>query len=649
MALTPWSQVKKVLRILKSSLSPNQIAFSFALGVFAGLPPMGSHVIVPITLALLVRCSFRAFLLSMGLFKLLSLLVAPGSYAIGRFLLDTNRGLDAMWRVLFHLPVAAPMGYGRYLLFGSLVLSLAIAVPVFFTVRFLTVRYRDSFATWVSGWTVSRKLRGKRGTGALRFFLTGGEAKYLDGKRPWGPFRFIRKEMLVVLPAVYALCYLIAAVIVPFFAGRIATSAASFVVGGQVAVEQSAFSLFTGRLDLTDLSVQDPKKPEENVLEIPSLTLDAGMLPLLEKRVVFNAVEIGDVYLHVKRQADGTLNVDDFTQGWNAEGYLEWAKAHAAQVDWLSLLRRFIDYLGQPRPRKADLSRYAGGRSFPGFAPAFAVERVEIGRVHLSLDDARRPGEPFPPLLLKEVEISNLAAPARLARDPVVVRLTGQVGDDPQASFALSARFDDRGVVSVHTYDLEVRDVDLTRFSWLYGTTLPFDVVSGRVTLTAELTLNGDVASGEVSIALENPQIAQRADQPLFGLSPQLAGQAVEGINRYAWDVPIVFGCAIDGSAAEPVVHYEKPLLEIARQGLLMEGKRELQGAIDGLEAQIGALAPVPEVPLPAGYEALRQQADRTVDGLLGEGPVQTAPGTTDRFKGLFERLFRPDSSGKTE
>ncbi|HHR84811.1 MAG TPA: DUF2062 domain-containing protein, partial [Candidatus Acetothermia bacterium] len=135
MAILPWSGVKKVLKILKSSLSPNQIAFSFALGVFAGLPPMGLHVIIPITVAFLIRGSFRAFLLSMGLFKLISVAVAPGSYAVGRFLLDSHRGLDSMWRILFHLPVAAPMGYGRYLLLGGHVLSFVIAIPIFFGVR----------------------------------------------------------------------------------------------------------------------------------------------------------------------------------------------------------------------------------------------------------------------------------------------------------------------------------------------------------------------------------------------------------------------------------------------------------------------------------------------------------------------------------
>ncbi|HHR84973.1 MAG TPA: TIGR03546 family protein, partial [Candidatus Acetothermia bacterium] len=598
-AILPWSGVKKVFKILKSSLSPNQIAFSFALGVFAGLPPMGLHVIVPMTLALLVRGSFRAFLLAMGLFKLLSIPVAPGSYAIGRFLLDSNRGLDSMWRVLFHLPVAAPMGYGRYLLLGSLVISLLIGIPVFFAVRLLVIRYRSSFTAWVSGWSMSERLRGKRWASFLRWLFVGGEAKYESAKPPRGLFRYIRREALIILPLIYLACYLVAAVVVPFFAGRIATSAASYVVGGEVAVKDSSFSLFTGRLDMNGLSVQDPNEPAENVVEVASLTLNAGMLPLLERRVVFNSVEIGDMYLHVVRQEDGTLNVDDFTSGWNADGYIEWAREHAGDVDWLSLLRRFIDHLGQPRPRKprVDLSRYAGGRSFPGFSPSFAVERLEIGHVHLSLADERSPDETFPPLTLTDVEIDNLALPVKLARKPVLIRLKGLVGVEAgngnrQAAFTLSANLDDRGTVPIHTYQLEVRDMDLTQLSWLYDTTLSVQIMSGRVTLNASVTITGDDVSGEVSLAVDDLIIAQRPGRDLFGLSPQLTQSAIEGINRYARDLPIVIGAAIDGSVDAPQVHWQEPLLKIARDGLLLEGRRELQGVIDELGSQIDILGP---------------------------------------------------------
>jgi len=650
MAILPWSGVKKVFKILKSSLSPNQIAFSFALGVFAGLPPMGLHVIVPMTLALLVRGSFRAFLLAMGLFKLLSIPVAPGSYAIGRFLLDSSRGLDSMWRVLFHLPVAAPMGYGRYLLLGGIVLSLLIAIPVFFGVRALVIRYRRSFTTWVSSWSLSGRLRGKKWASFLRWLFVGGEAKYESAKPPRGLFRYIRREALIILPLIYLACYLVAAVVVPFFAGRIATSAASYVVGGEVAVKDSSFSLFTGRLDMNGLSVQDPNEPAENVVEVASLTLDAGMLPLLEGRVVFNSVEIGEMYLHVVRQEDGTLNVDDFTSGWNADGYIEWAREHAEDVDWWSLLKRFIDYLGQPRPRKpkADLSRYAGGRAFPGFAPSFAVERLDIGRVHVSLADERRSDGTLPPLTLTDVEIDNLALPARLARKPVAIKLDGSVGAtaaDGRATFSLSALLDDRGGASVHTYSVEARDVDLTQLAWLYETSLPVQVMSGVATLSASVTITGDSASGEISLALTGLEIARRPGSDLFGLSPQLAERTIEGINRYAQDLPIVIGAAIDGSADSPRVHWEEPLLKIAREGLLLEGKRELQRVIDQLGAQIDELGPGSDVKLPPAYEQLQQQTEDYAKQLLTGDDQGSVPDATEMIKGIFDRLLSPEGS----
>ncbi len=658
MGILPWSGIKKVFKILKSSLSPNQIAFSFALGVFAGLPPMGLHVIIPITLAMLVRGSFRAFLLSMGLFKLISVAVAPGSYAIGRFFLDSHRGLDAMWRALFHLPVVAPMGYGRYLLLGGLVLSLVIAIPVFLLVRFLVIKYRRSFTAWVAGWNVSGKLRDKKWTSFLRWLFVGGEAKYAGAKVPWGPFRYIRREMLIILPLIYVACYLLAAVIVPFFAGRIASSAASYVVGGEVAVEKSSFSLFTGRLGLEGVSVQDPNKPEENVLEVPSLTLDAGMLPLLEKRVVFNAIEIGDAYLHVVREADGTLNVDDFTSGWNADGYVEWAKEHASDVDWLSLLRRFIDYLGQPRPRKprTDLSRYADGRSFPGYAPSFAVERLDIGRVHLSLEDVRSPDETLPRLTLTDVEIENLALPAQLAREPVVITLNGRVEDgmqgdnqstdDSRATFTLTAKLDDRSKVPVHLYTLDVRDVDLTQMSWLYDTSLPIQVLSGRATLSTSVTITGDETAGEISLVLSGLVIAQRPGEEPFGLSPELAQSTIEGINRYAQDLPIVIGAAVDGTAEAPQIHWEEPLLKIAREGLLLEGRRELQGAIDQLGSKIEILGPGSDVKLPPGYEEMQRQAEDYVQQRLVGDDAQPLPDTTDLMKGILDQLFPPVKTG---
>jgi uncharacterized protein (TIGR03546 family) len=652
---TPIAWVKKILRILKSNLSPNQIAFSFALGVFAGLPPMGLHVIIPCTLALLVRCSFRAFLISMGLFKLVSLAVAPGAYAIGQWCLDASRGLDAFWRWLFHLPFLAPMGYGRYFLFGSLVLSVGIAVPVFLLARYLVIRYRDSFTGWVAGWRVSGVLRGRRGVGFVRWLLVGGEAKYETKAPPRGPFRFIRREMLIGVPIVYALCYLFAAFLVPLFAGTLATSTASWVIGSEVAAEHSSFNLFTGELVLDGLIIQDPHTPDENLVEIPSLTLDAGMVPLLAKRVVFNRVVIADVSLHVKREVDGTLNVDNATSGWNVDGYLEWAAEHARQVDWLGLLRRFLQYLEEARPlapRGDPYAAYRGGRSFPAFRPPFAIERVEIGRVLITLEDDFEgdAAGPLPPITLVEVELTNLAFPADLRSGPILARLHGQWGDDPESGFELAMRFGASG----RSIEASVTRLDLPRLASFYATTLPVTVDSGRLSLTARVEQRDDVSTGDVSFLLEELHLSGDPARPLFGLPAETSARVIDGINRYAEELPIVFGSTVSGSADAATLEWEAPLLGIAREGLLMFGRRELESTIADLGVHIDGLGGLADIPIDAEYAEVQAQVEVAARGLIEEaagdlvddllGPL--APTEDERpelpIVDLLERLLSP-------
>jgi len=621
---TPISWLKKILRILKSNLSPNQIALAFSLGVFAGLPPMGLHILIPCTLALLLRCSFRSFLISMGLFKLLSLAMAPAGFALGKWLLDTSRGFDTFWRWLVHQPVLAAMGYSRYLLLGSLVISFAIAVPVFLLVRWAVARYRTSFASWVSGWRMSEWMRERRGIGIARRFLAGGEAKYETKAPPRGLFRTVRREMLIGLPIVYGVCYLLAALIVPFFAGTLTTSTASWVVGSEVAVEDTSFNLFTGGLRLSSLRVQDPQQLDENLVAIPSIELDVGMLNLLSKRVVFNRVVISDASLHVKREADGTLNLDNTGSGWDASGYLDWAAENAGKVDWLGLLRAFIDYVGDfppLEPRGDPYAPYRGGRSFVGFEPPFAIEALEIGRVLVTLEDefSEDTGTPLPPLTLLEIEVSNLAFPPQLRSDPIRVELRGQLGDDPEAGFQLSAQFESGATGTTSTLDFALARIDLARIARIYETTLPVRILSGYATVRGTILLAAGGASGESSFLLEDLILASDPTRPLFGLPSATSTQIIQGINRYAAEVPLVFAAGIGGSSDAPQIDWEAPLLQIAQEGLLMFGERGLTSTIESLGLRIDALGGIDQSMLDPEFEGLQSAAKDVARGIMEE------------------------------
>jgi len=241
-----------------------------------------------------------------------------------------------------------------------------------------------------------------------------------------------------------------------------------------------------------------------------------------------------------------------------------------------------------------------------------------------------------------ELELSNLAFPANLNREPVGVSLTGQLGDDPSSGFRLAAILNHRKEVPEHRYELELTKIDLTQLASMYETTLPLEILSGRVTLTALLTLLGEDVLGEVSLLLETFRCAERPGKPLFGLTPELSQRSVEGLNRYAENLPIVIGFLVGGNSSSPQIHWERPLLEIARQGLLMEGRRELQEAINQLGFHIDTLEPADQFSLPNGYAQLQERAEETARTLIEGGVEEIAPpDLPDPLKALLEQLLR--------
>jgi len=149
----------------------------------------------------------------------------------------------------------------------------------------------------------------------------------------------------------------------------------------------------------------------------------------------------------------------------------------------------------------------------------------------------------------------------------------------------------------------------LARIATLYRTTLPVDVRSGRATLEAEVRLSGPDASGDVSLILEDLEIAGRSNQPLFGLPQQTSDQVIEGLNRYAFDLPIVIGFPIGGTTESPTLEWEASLLAVARDGLMMLGRRQLESTIEELTSRIGVLGGVDASALPQDYEDLRSEA----------------------------------------
>lgn len=641
----PFKLVRKIFKILKSDLTPNQIGVGFCLGIFMGIAPLGLHSGLLISLALLFRCSFSSFLLAFALFKLLSILSAPLSYTVGRTILEQWTFLHPLWQALFHWPVIAPMGYNRYLLFGSYAIAFLISIPVFFIIRVLIIKYRTSFVGLVESWPLYQRWKKRRLFKLLRWLVGGGEAKFKRARKRPHLFRYIRKEMLIGLPLLCLIAYLLAGIIVPFLATGIVTRASSAVVGSEVSVEDTSFNLFTGRLTLQNLTVQNPERTGENVMQIPEMAIDVGMLPLLEARLVFNEGLAKEINFNVKREEDGSLNIDDFEAGWDFEGYIAWLQENAPRVDWIKLFQKYIEYRSRRKPRltkREELAQFKGRKPFPDLRPLFTWQRLGVERVHLTLRDEYKGKGDLPRITAIEVTLENLAIASDLNKQPVLLSLKGELEGDPESFFRLTARFDYRGEPVMHEYSLELRNIDLVSFLYVYEQTLPVRLTNGKATLASRITVRGEVQPTELyaenNLLLEKLHIEQKEDRPLFGLDQETCNRVVEGINNYAEEYPIVIGFLIDGTTASPTFHWERQFLEIAKQGLIMEGKREVQKYIDQLDLKIIELETLEtgkEIQLQPEFKVIQDAVEELIQQSLGIEPKDL-----EKIQELIEQLF---------
>lgn len=176
------------------------------------------------------------------------------------------------------------------------------------------------------------------------------------------------------------------------------------------------------------------------------------------------------------------------------------------------------------------------------------------------------------------------------------------------------------------------------------------EIHEGRATFTAELAGVGDEVEGQVSLVLTGLLLVPVEGETLFGLSPELSQAAIEGLNRYSAELPIVIGFSVDGPAGSPRLGWERPLLEVARQGLMMAGRRELSGAIEELGHELELLGPGEEIPLPEDYARLKEQVEESAARLIQGAAAEAAPPELSQsLEQLLRGLLSPQEGEEGE
>ena len=141
--LTLLKLLQSLIKTLHSDGTPGQVAAGIALGAALGLTPLiNVHNLVIVALILVLNVSFGGALLGWALFAPFGFLLDPLFDRVGRQLLLETPSLQPMWTSWFNAPVVPYTNFNNTIVLGSVIVWLALSLPIFFAARYAVSRYR---------------------------------------------------------------------------------------------------------------------------------------------------------------------------------------------------------------------------------------------------------------------------------------------------------------------------------------------------------------------------------------------------------------------------------------------------------------------------------------------------------------------------
>ena len=137
----------KFFKALNSAQTPWQVTLAITLGMVAGLTPIsGLQTIVILFLAFLLNIHLGLFFVVSALFAGIGYLFDPWFEQIGYTILNSE-GLKGLWTSWYNSGPLRMTHFNNTLVTGSTVVSLVLAVPLYFALGWAINHYRSSLAS----------------------------------------------------------------------------------------------------------------------------------------------------------------------------------------------------------------------------------------------------------------------------------------------------------------------------------------------------------------------------------------------------------------------------------------------------------------------------------------------------------------------
>ncbi|MFO1050907.1 MAG: hypothetical protein U1F36_01675 [Planctomycetota bacterium] len=348
--------LRKIGSIVRGSASLPQIVLACTLGSMLGFIPgffLPGHlgggfmqapglIVALFALVLLLDANLAIFgLVTVGA-KLLSFLLVPLSFSIGRYLLEGPT--EGLFRTLVNAPVTAWFGLERYATTGGVTLGFAIGIVTGFVVYFLLHRLRLKFAQLEEGSERYQKLSSKKSVKLASWVLLGGGK---SKKKTWREIaesdkksKGVRISGLIVVVVLLAALWFAQDKLGGKWLHEKVQTALTYWNGATVDLAGASLDLADGRLNFDGLAMADKKKLDHDSFRARAMEVDLSNASLLSGRFVVDKLVSGEAKSGVVREKPGVRVTPEPTPpeppagpGKTLDDYLKDAKVWKDRLD----------------------------------------------------------------------------------------------------------------------------------------------------------------------------------------------------------------------------------------------------------------------------------------------------------------------------
>jgi uncharacterized protein (TIGR03546 family) len=153
----------KLLKVLHSDTSPNQISAGFVFGMILGLTPLFNlHNLVVVILLLILNVNIAMSILAFGIFSGFAYIFDSLFHDIGYYFLVELKNLKDFWTSVYDVPILSLTNFNNTVVFGSLFTSLVLFIPIFYLTKFIVVNYRSFLLEKFRKWKIVQLIKSSR-------------------------------------------------------------------------------------------------------------------------------------------------------------------------------------------------------------------------------------------------------------------------------------------------------------------------------------------------------------------------------------------------------------------------------------------------------------------------------------------------------